>query len=66
MSWRIRRSIKDQEAEGDEDERPGEPPEVEPQAPLQAELEDGDREVVPGDPVVLRRSTRIRRLIWNI
>ena len=75
--------LEDQEAEGDEDERPGEPTEVEPQAPLQAEQGDGepqaplqaelgagDREEVLGDPVVLRRSTRIRRppdrLIWNI
>ena len=53
--------LEDKEAEGDEDERPDEPPEVEPQAPLQAELGDGDREEVPGDPVVLRRSTRIWR-----
>ena len=62
--------LEDQEAEGDEDERPGQPPEVEPQAPLQAELGAGDREEVLGDPMVLRRSTRIRRppdrLIWNI
>ena len=75
--------LEDQEAGGDEDERPGEPPEVEPQAPLQAEqghgepqaplqagLGAGDREEVLGDPMVLRRSTRIRRppdrLIWNI
>ena len=54
--------------EADEDEGPGELPQ--PQAPLQAELGDGDREEMPGDPVVLRRSTRIRRpperLIWNI
>ena len=60
--------LEDHEAEGDEDEGPGEPPQ--PQAPLQAELGDGDREEMPGDPVVLRRSTRIRRppdrLIWNI
>ena len=62
--------LEDQKAEGDEDERPGEPTEVEPQAPLQAELGAGDLKEVLGDPVVLRRSTRIRRppniLIWNI
>ena len=34
--------LEDHEAEGDEDEGPGEPPQ--PQAPLQAELGDGDRE----------------------
>ena len=60
--------LEDHEAEGDEDEGPCKPPQ--PQAPLQAELGDGDREEMPGDPVVLRRSTRIRRppdrLIWNI